>query len=92
MESVTVNVSDDESASQPTQEVESVSSKIQHLQVNEWVGSSTLAQCDVTHCEPFSERGVILDGPFLFLYVYFKQTEKLLWNLRFLKYLLYQFI
>jgi hypothetical protein len=35
MESVTVNVSDDESASQPTQEVESVSSKIQHLQVNE---------------------------------------------------------
>lgn len=35
MESVTVNVSDDESASQPAQEVESVSSKIQHLQVNE---------------------------------------------------------
>jgi hypothetical protein len=33
-------VSDDESASPPTQEVESVSSKIQHLQVNEWAGSS----------------------------------------------------
>ena len=92
MESVTMNVSDDESASQPTQEVESVSSKIQHLQVNEWVGSNTLAQCDITHCKPFCEGGVILDGPFLFLYVYFKQTEKLLWNLRFLKYLLYQFI
>lgn len=35
MESVTLNVSDDESACPPTQEVESVSSKIQQLQVNE---------------------------------------------------------
>jgi hypothetical protein len=35
MESVTVNLSDDECASPPTQEVESVSSKIQQLQVNE---------------------------------------------------------
>jgi hypothetical protein len=33
-------VSDNESASPPTQEVESVSSKIQHLQVNEWAGSN----------------------------------------------------
>ena len=35
MESVTINVSDDESASPPQQEVESVSSKIEQLQVNE---------------------------------------------------------
>jgi hypothetical protein len=35
MESVTINVSDDESASPPMQEVESVSSKIQQLQVKE---------------------------------------------------------
>jgi len=35
MESVTVNVSDEESACPPMQEVESVSSKIQQLQVNE---------------------------------------------------------
>ncbi|PSN46824.1 hypothetical protein C0J52_09568 [Blattella germanica] len=35
MESVIINVSDDESASPPMQEVESVSSKIQQLQVNE---------------------------------------------------------
>lgn len=35
MESVTINVSDDESASPPLHEVESVSSKIQQLQVKE---------------------------------------------------------
>jgi hypothetical protein len=35
MESVTINVSDDESASSPQQEVESVSSKIEQLQVKE---------------------------------------------------------
>lgn len=35
MESVTINLSDDECTSPPTQEVESVSNKIQQLQVNE---------------------------------------------------------
>jgi hypothetical protein len=35
MESVTFNLSDDECASPPTQEVESVSSKMEQLQVNE---------------------------------------------------------